>query len=110
MKLRLLRKLLTAAVFGLSMVAPAMAAPQWVPLKNEVPAAKSVTKEENLEVLALPSMIILNLEQTANVEVFTILGRLLLRETLHPGNYEFTVDAHGVYILKIGDLTCKVAI
>ena len=87
-----------------------MAAQSWIPLRTETTATKTIMKDTDTEVLTLPSVIMLNISQTSKVEVFTILGRLLSSETLHPGSYEFQVEAHGIYIVKIGDLTCKVAI
>lgn len=79
-------------------------------MRHDPVAAKSVSKVGDTEVLTLPSVILLNLSQTEKVEVFTILGRLVCEETLPPGSYEFIVEAHGVYIVKIGNVTCKVAI
>ena len=44
------------------------------------------------------------------IKIYTILGRLVSQDTVGPGTFQFQVSTHGVYIVKIGQLTCKVAI
>lgn len=87
-----------------------MAAPRWEPMHADISIAKSVSKEADKEILSMPSVILLNLHQQEKVEVFTILGRLVVEESLPPGSYQLNVEGHGIYIVKIGDLTCKVAL
>ncbi len=78
--------------------------------RHEVRDAKSVIKDNELEIMTLPSCIIVNTGHKINIQVFTILGRLVSAETLQPGLSRLTVGAHGIYIIKAGELTCKVAI
>ena len=85
-------------------------AAEWEILRTDTSGSKLVVKETETEISTLPSRIIVHLAQNAKVEVFTILGRIVNSETLAPGSYEFHVEAHGIYILKIGDFTCKVAL
>ena len=87
-----------------------MASHLWTPLKSEVTGTKTIMKDEEIEIQTLPSVIMLNINQTSKIEIFSILGRLLSSETLPPGSYEYRVESHGIYIVKIGDMTCKVAL
>lgn len=83
----------------------------WEPaLRHEVREAKSVIKDNELEIMTLPSCIVVNTGHKIHIQVFTILGRLVSAETLQPGMSKLTVGAHGIYIVKAGELTCKVAI
>lgn len=82
----------------------------WETLKIENKNAKPISSDDKIEIKSLPSLIIVNVGQTSKVEIFTILGRLVSNETLQPGSYQFEVPVHGIYIVKVGDLTCKIAV
>lgn len=110
--LRLLRPilLLLAAAFICGTVTAAGNAPAWEPLKTERPDAKTVTKETDIEIKAAPSTIIINTTKPVQIKVFTILGRLVNSDSIPIGTLKLTLPTHGVYIVKVGELTCKVAI
>ncbi len=99
-----------AAMLAASTVCGAAGAPAWETVKTEVVGAKSVIKEPDLEILTAPSCIIVNCNKQVDIKVFTILGRVVSSETLPPGSSRLTVGAHGVYIVKVGELTCKIAL
>lgn len=102
---------LAIVTVALAMSMPAaFAAPQWTALNLDTTSAKTIVKDPEIEILTLPSVIFVHISQTSKIEVFTILGRLVSSEVLAPGSYEFHSDAHGVFIVKIKDITCKVAI
>ena len=82
----------------------------WEPAKRQYSDAKTVSHNSEIEIRTMPSVILVNLNQPAKIEIFTILGRLVSEKTLQPGSYEFELPAHGIYIVKIGDMTCKVAV
>lgn len=85
-------------------------ASRWEPVKSEIREAKTVAKEADLEILTAPGFIIVNSGREIDITVFTILGRVVSSETLSPGSSRLAVGAHGVYIVKVGDLTCKIAL
>lgn len=82
----------------------------WETMKTEIRDAKSVIKEADIEILTTPGCIMISSSRQSSIQVFTILGRLVSSETLPPGTFRLMVGAHGVYIVKVGELTCKVAI
>lgn len=86
------------------------AAKDWEQPKTEHRDAKSIVKEAEIEILTAPSTIIVVSSHQVQIKVFSILGRLISAETLQPGTSQLTVGAHGVYIIKAGELTCKVAV
>ena len=110
--LRLLRPilLLLAAAFICGTVTAAGTTPAWEPVKTERPDAKTVAKETDIEIKAAPSTIFISANKPVQIKVFTILGRLVNSENLPSGSLKLTLPAHGVYIVKVGELTCKVAI
>lgn len=82
----------------------------WEPVKSEYTDAKSVVKEPEIEILTAQSTVIVNTSRPVKIQIFTILGRLVSSETLPSGVSQLTINAHGVYIVKVGELTCKIAI
>lgn len=82
----------------------------WEPVRVERSDAKSVVRETELEIKAASGVIIVSTNHPVQIKIFTILGRLVNSETLPAGKSQLQLPAHGVYIVKVGDLTCKVAV
>lgn len=82
----------------------------WEPVKTEIHNAKTVIKDAEIEILTAPGYIIVNSEHEINIKVFTILGRMVSEDKLSPGISRLPLTAHGVYIVKVGELTCKIAL
>lgn len=82
----------------------------WEPLKIDRTEARLVVRDAEIEVRSNPGVIIVTVSHQTPIKIFTILGRLVNSETLNAGSRQFTVPTHGVYIVKVGDLTCKVAV
>lgn len=82
----------------------------WEPVKTERADAKVVVRENEVEIKSAPGLIQVNSNHPVQIKIFTILGRLVSSESLPQGMMQFAVPAHGVYIVKAGGLTCKVAI
>ena len=82
----------------------------WDAVKTEKPQAKHVVSDSELEIKAGGGLIIVTTSKNINIKIFTILGSRISDETLPAGSYQFAVPTHGVYIIKAGDITCKVAV
>lgn len=110
------RRFKTYLAFGLMLLSatsalPASAAPKgWEVLKEERLDAKSVIRETELEIKSASGTIIVHTNHPVQIKVFTILGRLVSSETVQAGRSQLQLPAHGIYIVKVGDLTCKVAV
>ena len=107
---KIFKRLVLTACGLICFFSTAISAPKWEPMRANTTMAKTISKDNETEILTMPSLILLNLSQGAKVEVFSILGRLVCEEKLKPGHYELFLETHGVYIIKIGGVTCKVAI
>lgn len=99
--------LLTVLSFGNALEVTAM---KWEPVKNERTDTKSVIKETELEIKTASSTIIVNSNHSVRIQIFTILGRLVSSETVPAGTSQLILPAHGVYLVKVGTLTVKVAV
>lgn len=109
--MKLLKRHIAIALCLAGMAIPALAAPKgWEAAKGEKPKVQHIVSETDIEIKAGGGMIYVNTSKTVHIRIFTILGSLVADDTLQPGSYQFTVSAHGVYIIKAGDVTCKVAV
>lgn len=115
--IRKLRHLCAAAVIaiavGLAMFnpLPASAAPsKWETPKQERTDTRVIIRENDVEIKAARGVIVVSAPKPVQIKVYTILGQLVSRETLPAGTSQLNVQAHGVYIIRTADLTCKVAL
>lgn len=98
-------------VAALAAAPAAMAAPKgWEAVKTERTDAKTVVRETELEIKTASGLIIVNSNHSVQIRIFTILGRLVSSDTVPAGRSQLQLPTHGVYIVKVGDLTCKVAV
>lgn len=82
----------------------------WETVREERADAKSVLRDTEIEIKSANGVIIINANHSVQVKVFTILGRLVSSDTVPAGKSQMQLPAHGVYIVKVGDITCKVAV
>lgn len=106
------RKFIYKLLIALALTASAspVAAKGWETLKIEKAQAQRVASTSEIEIKAVRGVIYINTSKSVNIKIFTILGSRIADDTLAPGSYQFLVPTHGVYIIKAGDLTCKVAV
>lgn len=106
------KRIAIVAMLGAVMASAQAGVPgrNWESLKSEPENMKTVVKETEIEVKALPGTLVVVSNRPVQVKVFTILGQLVSSDNIGAGVSRFQVNAHGVYIIKIGDLTCKVAL
>ncbi len=85
---------------------------QWQSTSAEV-QGKSLTDPKNtdgVEIFQKSGTIIIRTQKTVQVRVFTILGQLVSQATLQPGTSELRLNSRGIYMVKVGNITQKVAL
>ncbi len=80
----------------------------WEPVKTELSEMKSIAKDPDLEIKAGNGHLFVTANKQVQIKIFSILGQLISSDTLPPGTHRLSGTPHGVYIIKAGDLTCKV--
>lgn len=111
MRVQFRKYLLTLTLLVMAAAAPVCAAAKgWEPIKTERADAKHVARDAEFEIKSASKAIIVSTNHPMQIKIFTILGRLVSSDTIPQGTSQFILPAHGVYIVKIGDLTCKVAV
>lgn len=81
----------------------------WEAVRADVSGLNSVAHDEDVEIRVSPGHVVVVASQQVQIKVFTILGQVVSSETLPAGTSRLPLS-HGVYIVKVGDLTCKIAV
>lgn len=110
MKLNWLKYILLCGALLAGGAAGSVQAAQWEQLKADRSDARVVARDSDIEVKTARLTIVVNVPRATNVKVYTILGQLISSETVPAGISQLHIPSHGVYIVKIGSLTCKVAL
>ncbi len=85
----------------------------WESVKSEhsvVAEARVVAKSSDIEVRAGKGVIYVTTNRPLSVKVFTILGQTVAQDHLPQGTSQLVLGTHGVFIVKAGDATFKVAV
>lgn len=83
----------------------------WESVQPErVADARVVVSADEVEIKTMNGAIIVSTAHPTHIKVFTILGQLVSQENLSPGVSQLNIGTHGVFIVKVGELTCKVAL
>lgn len=110
-----MKKLLTSVILLLASVGlagQAGAQGQWREVSSEIHStanAESRINNEGIEIFSKDGCIIVRLPQKAQVKVFTILGQLVSQAELNAGTSMLKLNSRGIYIVKVGNVTQKVA-
>lgn len=108
---RYLTYILLLAVSVLACPVDARAARAWESVRQErLAEGRVVTRTAEVEVRTLPGIILISTSRPVQVKVFSILGQIVSSETVPAGVSQLSLGSHGLFIVKIGDLTCKVAL
>lgn len=83
---------------------------EWRPIRHQAVEARVVAKNSETEVMAGRGAIIVRTVKPVEVEVYTILGQLVSRRTVPAGTSQLEMPLRGVYIVRVGRLTGKVAL
>lgn len=65
---------------------------------------------EGIEVYGKSGTLIIRTPIKTSVKVLSILGQTISQATINPGTHELPLNAHGIYIVKVGDYTLRVAL
>ncbi|MDE6290171.1 MAG: T9SS type A sorting domain-containing protein [Muribaculaceae bacterium] len=107
---RRLRVFTAAAVMMTVALSPAPClAKGWEAVRVDVSGLNSVAHDDEVEIRVSPGHVVVVASQQVQIKVFTILGQVVSSETLPAGTSRLPLS-HGVYIVKVGDLTCKIAV
>ncbi len=107
---RLLAILTLVLVLGLGNTA--LAEIQWHETNRDVQgrAWNDPRTSDGIEIYGSNGTITIVTPKRINVKVYTILGQMVTQATLQSGTFELRLGTRGIYLVRIGNLTQKVAI
>ncbi len=90
----------------------ALAEVQWRETNREVQGKtwNDPRTSDGIEIYGRNGTITIVTPKRISVRVYTILGQVVSQATLQPGTSELRLGSHGIYLVRIGNLTQKVAI
>ena len=93
-------------------IADAFAQMQWRESSQpvNVPSLNDPRQSDGVEIYSINSSIYVRTPHRIQVKVFTILGQMVSQAVLNPGTSELKINSRGIYIVKIGNVTQKVAL
>ena len=101
-----------AMILALGLGNAALAEIQWHETNREM-TGKSLNDprtSDGIEIYGSNGTITIVTPKRINVRVYTILGQMVSQATLQPGTSELRLGSRGIYLVRIGNLTQKVAI
>ena len=108
---RVIAKIVFVCVCALVAPQALQAAKNWECVRQErLAEGRIVTRTSEVEVRTLSGTILIYANRPVQVRVFSILGQLVSSDTVPAGVSQLTLGTHGMFIVKVGDLTCKVAL
>lgn len=109
MNRRLCGIIATIMVATAALLPVASLAKGWEPVRTDVSSLSSVAHDNDVEIRVSPGHVVVVASQPVQIKVFTILGQIVSSESLPAGTSRLPLS-HGVYIVKVGELTCKIAV
>ncbi|MDO4336070.1 MAG: T9SS type A sorting domain-containing protein [Bacteroidales bacterium] len=106
---RRLQVLMAVAAIALAGASFALDAKGWEPVRADVSQLNSVARSNDVEIKVSPGQVVVASTQQIRIKIFTILGQVVSDDSLPAGVNRLTLP-HGIYIIKVADLTCKVAV
>ena len=97
------RTILTLAIAATTSVA-AMAARTWEEVERYPAPIEQSMQQEDAAVQVHEGFVYVAIKQPVQVKLFTLLGQIIVQDTLKPGVYR------GIYLLKIGSSTRRITL
>ncbi len=109
-----MRNLITSVVLLLATfgyVGEISAQTHWREASNDAAVQNTEARiaTEGIEIYSKDGHIVVHLPHKAQVKVFTILGQLVSQAELNAGTSMLKMNSRGIYIVKVGNITQKVA-
>ena len=99
-------------VLGLGLESAVLAEVQWRETNREVQGKtwNDPRTSDGIEIYGNRGTITIVTPKRITVRVYTILGQIVSQSTLPSGTFELKLGTRGIYLVRIGNMTQKVAI
>lgn len=108
------RKLIISIIF-MAVATSMFAAPRAWEEVNRLPGVQTeqrvdATADDGVYTTVSDGYVYVVVRQRTTVKIFTILGQLIVQDTLQPGIYRYKLTSRGIYLLKVGSITRRVTL
>lgn len=107
---KILSSLLICMMLSCPVILAQSQSKSWHEAKNITGNFKAVSAMPDIEVFSSPDAIMIKVNQPTEIRLFTILGKLICAQHLSQGIFQYSVETHGIYIVKTDISSCKIAI
>ena len=99
-------------VFALGLGNTALGEIQWHETNRDIQGKtwNDPRTSDGIEIYGRNGVITVVTPKRITVRVYTILGQMVSQATMQNGSYELRLGSRGIYLVRIGNLTQKVAI
>ena len=105
-----LRRFIISMLVALAVVTGASAAARTWEEAERFPATEQAMGSDDVSVTVRDGYVYLLVRQSAHVKLFTILGQVIVQDTLRPGVYRYKLASRGIYLLKAGTTTTRITL
>lgn len=105
-------RIILGALLAFGGVAAEGAAPRqlWEEVSAERVEPQQSAEENGVDLTVRDGVVYLTVTRQTVVEVFTILGQPVGRQTLRPGIYRLHLTTRGIYVLRAGGMTRRITL
>ena len=105
------RKLILCLLIALATVLSADAAVRsWEETERFPEQVEQTAQPEDVSVAVREGHVYVLVRQTTHVKLFTLLGQVIVQDTLKPGVYRYKLTSRGIYLLKAGTSTRRITL
>lgn len=88
----------------------AAAAHTWEEVESYPAHIEQSMQQDDAAVYVHEGYVYVAIKQTAQVKLFTLLGHIIVQDTLQPGVYRYKLSSRGIYLLKVGSSTRRITL
>lgn len=81
-----------------------------IPTKTETQPVNNPKTTDGIEIYAAKGTLSIKTPEKTTVKVLSILGQTISQATINAGTHELQIGTHGIYIVKVGGFTLRVAL
>lgn len=106
-----LRNIILCILVVIAAMLPADAAVRtWEDAEQFPVHVEQTSQPDDVTVAVHEGYVYVLVRQTTHVKLFTLLGQVIVQDTLKPGIYRYKLTSRGIYLLKAGTSTRRITL
>ncbi|MDE7024642.1 MAG: hypothetical protein K2O88_02035 [Paramuribaculum sp.] len=105
-----LRKLILSIIVMASVLSADASVRTWESAERFPVSVEQVAQPDDISVAVYEGYVYVFVRQQTHVKLFTLLGQVIVQDTLAPGVYRYKLTSRGIYLLKAGTSTRRITL